>query len=114
MNLNEYQSLSQRTMPIIEDVTDAEEVGSVRANYALGAAGEAGEVADLVKKEVFHGHETSIDEIRKELGDVLHYVAGLATLYGLSLEDVAVANLYKLERRYPSGFSEQASRERAE
>lgn len=114
MKLNEYQNLSKRTMPVIGDVTDAEEVGSVRANYALGAAGEAGEVADLVKKEVFHGHETSIDEMRKELGDVMHYVAGLATLYGLRLDDVAQGNIDKLQKRYPSGFSEKASRERVE
>jgi len=114
MNLNEYQNLSKRTMPVIEDVTDEAEVGTVRVNYALGVAGEAGEVADLVKKEAFHGHETNLDEIRKELGDVMHYVSGLATLYGLKLEDVAQGNIDKLRKRYPDGFSEKASRERVE
>ncbi|MFA1820574.1 nucleoside triphosphate pyrophosphohydrolase family protein [Virgibacillus oceani] len=114
MKLNEYQDISQRTMPIIGDVTDEGEVGSVRANYALGAAGEAGEVAELVKKEVFHGHYTTVDEMKKELGDVLHYLSGLATLYGLRLEDVAKRNIDKLQKRYPGGFSEEASRERVE
>src|SRR5699024_5404499 len=104
MNLNEYQNLSKRTMPVIEDVTNPAEVGTVRVNYALGVAGESGEVADLVKKEAFHGHYTTVDEMKKELGDVLHYVSGLATLYGLRLEDVAQGNIDKLKKRYPSGF----------
>ena len=109
MNLNEYQNLSKRTMPIIDDVTDAEQVNKVRANYALGLTGESGEVADIVKKEVFHGHDTDQEAIKKELGDVMHYVAGVATLYGLTLEDVTQANIAKLSKRYPDGFSVEDS-----
>lgn len=114
MNLNEYQNLSKRTMPIIEDITDEKEVGNVTVNYALGVSGEAGEVADQVKKEVFHGHEMDLDAIKKELGDVLHYVAGIATLYGLELEEVAQANIDKLQKRYPYGFSEEDSKKRVD
>jgi NTP pyrophosphatase (non-canonical NTP hydrolase) len=77
--------------------------------YALGIAGEAGEVADLLKKSLYHGHELSIDKLRKELGDVLWYVAALARIYGLTLSGVATVNIEKLRKRYPAGFSNEAS-----
>jgi len=114
MKLNEFQNISKRTMPFIEDVTDVDQVNKVRVNYALGVAGEGGEVADQIKKEVFHGHETNQKEVKKELGDVMHYVAGLATLYGLTLEEVAIANNDKLRERYPSGFNSADSIKRAD
>jgi NTP pyrophosphatase (non-canonical NTP hydrolase) len=52
------------------------------ATFALGIVGEAGEVADMVKKELGHDHETDRVEMAKELGDVLWYTAALAKLYG--------------------------------
>ena len=106
MDMNWYQIASSRTMPEFDD--------KGKANYALGLTGEAGECGDIVKKEVFHGHEPDVDAIKKELGDVLHYVAGLALMYDLELEEIATANLDKLKRRYPAGFSREASIERVD
>lgn len=83
-------------------------------NYGLGIAGEAGEVADLIKKCVFHQHDLSTDEIVKELGDVLWYIANIARLTGVPLEMVARRNIEKLKERYPDGFSIAASRDRKE
>lgn len=79
------------------------------ACFGLGVAGEAGEVADLIKKHVGHGHELNVEKLRLELGDVLWYVAALAQVIGVSLSEVAEANLQKLEARYPNGFSTEAS-----
>lgn len=107
MKLNEYQELSKRTMP-------KEDMKKVSANYAMGLTGESGEVTDLLKKWIFHKHDLDRMELKKELGDVLHYLSGLATLHHFTLEDVAQGNIDKLKKRYPEGFSEQASKERVE
>jgi NTP pyrophosphatase (non-canonical NTP hydrolase) len=79
---------------------------------ALGLVGEAGEVADQIKKIVGHGHTVNPAHLIEELGDVLWYLAEIAGLFGGSLGSAAVVNVRKLEARYPEGFSEEASRER--
>jgi NTP pyrophosphatase (non-canonical NTP hydrolase) len=79
------------------------------ATFALGLAGEAGEVADLIKKGIGHGHDVPLDKLTSELGDVLWYVAAVAKCYGLTLEEVAMYNVAKLRKRYPDGFTHQAS-----
>ena len=104
MNLNEYQKLAGRTANLKDEAL---------TNFALGVAGEAGEVADLVKKHVFHGHPLDREEMIKELGDVLWYVSQLAAWMGIELNEVARKNIEKLMLRYPNGFSKEASRERA-
>jgi Predicted pyrophosphatase len=69
----------------------------------LGLCGEAGEVADKVKKVLRDGEgrfdDAVRDDLRLELGDVLWYVAQLATELDLDLADVAAANLEKLASR---------------
>lgn len=83
-------------------------------NGALGLTGEAGEVADMIKKHIFHGHDLNLDELIKELGDVSWYLALLCTTINVSFEEILVKNIEKLEERYPEGFSESASINRAE
>ncbi len=79
---------------------------------ALGLAGEAGEVADSLKKMLFHGHPLDTDAVRDELGDVMWYVMFLCDTLDFPLEDVLAANVAKRARRYPDGFSEERSRNR--
>ena len=79
------------------------------ATVGLGLTGEAGEVADLVKKHVGHGHSLDRDKIVKELGDVLWYVSRMADLCSVSLSQVMLENARKLRVRYPNGFTSQDS-----
>jgi NTP pyrophosphatase (non-canonical NTP hydrolase) len=70
---------------------------------ALGVNGEAGEVAEHAKKALRDDHGSlshdRLQKIKKELGDVLWYVANAAGEAGFSLEDIAASNLRKLADR---------------
>jgi NTP pyrophosphatase (non-canonical NTP hydrolase) len=81
---------------------------------ALGVAGEAGEIADIVKKELGHGHPRDNERMAKEIGDVLWYLAALAEEYGYSLSTIATMNIAKLKARYPQGFTVEGSINRVE
>ena len=83
-------------------------------NGALGLTGEAGEVSDIIKKHVFHGHDLDTDELIKELGDCAWYIALICTALGVSLDTVLERNIEKLKKRYPEGFSSSASINRVE
>lgn len=106
MKLNEFQEMTKRTMPGLSI--------PAKANYAMGLAGEAGEVTDLIKKEIFHNHVEEREKVKLELGDVMHYAAGLAAMYGWTLEEVATANIMKRQKRYPNGFNTEDSIKRVD
>lgn len=72
---------------------------------AIGLAGEAGEVAELIKKSVFHQHPLDRDKAIKELGDCCWYIAALCTVLDIDFSTVLEANIDKLKERYPDGFS---------
>lgn len=100
--LNEYQYATART----DSHTSHKEAV---LNFALGIAGEAGEIVDLVKKRMFHGHPMDMEKLKGELGDQLWYIARMAARFDLTLEKVAQANIDKLMTRYPEGFSQEKS-----
>ena len=98
MNFNEYQKLARSTAIYPEEY---------KVVYpALGLCGEAGEVAEKVKKTV--RGDTALNDgiirgnIAHELGDVLWYVATLADDLGFDLETIAKWNVDKLQRRMKS------------
>jgi NTP pyrophosphatase (non-canonical NTP hydrolase) len=108
VEFSEYQRLSRRT---------AEYPRAAWLTYpALGLAGEAGEVAEHAKKVIRDDDGVVSDErrgaMRKELGDVLWYVAQLASELGLELEDIAAANLEKLLSRQRRGVLSGSGDER--
>lgn len=72
---------------------------------ALGLTGEAGEVGQLIKKWAWHGRSLDAEKIADELGDVLWYVADIASAMRLDLDEIASRNIEKLLRRYPGGFT---------
>lgn len=106
VTLDEYQAIAGST---------ANKDLDAKTNLAvltLGLAGESGEVADHVKKHLGHFHELDLVKMKKELGDVLWYVATCAASLGFTLRDVAQANVDKLAERYPNGFNVQDSKNR--
>jgi NTP pyrophosphatase (non-canonical NTP hydrolase) len=99
VDLSEYQRLSRRTAEYPRDAW--------LAYPALGLAGEAGEVAEHAKKAIRDDDGQVSEERRaamaKELGDVLWYVAQLASELKLDLGEIAQANLDKLLSRQQRG-----------
>lgn len=96
MELNEYQNLAMKTAIF------PSEMGVYYAT--LGLAGEAGEIANKVKKFIRDGHTPEKErELRDELGDVLWYVAAVANVLDIDLETVAKDNIYKLAERQRKG-----------
>lgn len=103
-----YQRLAARTLGTLK--ADNEGLAII----ALGLTGEAGEVAELIKKHVGHGHALDHDKVRKELGDLAWYIAAMCTVLGLDLSVVMHENIEKLRKRYPDGFSSEASKARVD
>jgi NTP pyrophosphatase (non-canonical NTP hydrolase) len=95
IGLNAYQAQAWTTVK--PNMTEDE----VLNMCGLGVAGEAGEVADIVKKVQHHGKTLDRDHFIEELGDVLWYVAVAAHAIGVTLADVAHFNAEKLAKRYP-------------
>jgi len=97
MTFEEYQSEASQTAHYPRRMSNLE-------YPTLGLAGEAGEVANIVKK-IQRDHAGVLnDEIRlklkDELGDVLWYISACADELGLSLEEIAAYNVNKLAKRH--------------
>jgi NTP pyrophosphatase (non-canonical NTP hydrolase) len=71
---------------------------------ALGLSGEVGELNDLLKKWVFHEKPIDVEHAKKELGDIMWYVAMMCQSFGWELDDILQINVDKLKERYPKGF----------
>ena len=94
MSLNEYQSAAAKTAVY----KTAHQI----LYPALGLAGEAGEVANKVKK-MLRDNDFDRDAIVAEIGDVLWYVAALSRDLNVSLHDIALGNIEKLYGRKERG-----------
>lgn len=103
MTPDDYVALAMRTIP------PGSSAERMILNGALGLAGEAGEVADYVKKHIFHNHPFDKDSITDELGDILWYIALFCYALDESLESILKKNIAKLVSRYPNGFSSERS-----
>ena len=108
MEGKEYQKLAMKTLNPSLTKKD------MLVNGVMGLNGESGEVIDIVKKHMFHGHELDKDKIKKELGDVMWYVAEVCEALDLSLDEVMEGNIEKLAKRFKDGFTVNESINRKE
>jgi len=104
MEFDDYQRRAKK-YDQFDDTSNPKEVGLIEK--VLGLPGEAGEVADKFKKILRDKDgeigESEKEEIKKELGDVLWYLAAVSRDLGILLSEVAEGNLEKLESRYQRG-----------
>lgn len=107
MTGNEYQKLASRTIN--------KNLNTVEAEYhALhGMAGEVGEIHSLYQK-VYQGHDMDSEHLKKELGDLLWFIAEFCTANDWKLEDIMQMNIDKLKARFPDGFDAEHSLHRQE
>ena len=100
------------------DVIDGFGVSPERVlTAAIGISAEGGEFAEIVKKCIFQGKPMDDDaqyHMKRELGDIMWYIAQACIALGISLEDVLDTNIQKLEARYPDGFEAFRSEHRNE
>jgi NTP pyrophosphatase (non-canonical NTP hydrolase) len=108
LTLGGYQHHAARTLN--QSLTPEERL----LDAAAGLAEEAGEVLGLVRKHLFMRHDLDRARLATELGDALWCLTAVATALDLTLDEVAGANLEKLRRRYPDGYTDDASRGRAD
>lgn len=99
MTGNEFQQAVMRTAA--NGLTQREAL----TNASMGMAGETGEYVDMLKKWMFHGHPLDELKCKKELGDVMFYVAWAAKEHGFELNDVMNTVIEKLKIRFPNGFN---------
>ena len=109
MTGNEYQKAALRTANM-EYYTRYDRL----TNGVFGLCGETGEVADIVKKAMFQGHDLDTNRVAEELGDIAWYLAITAHAIGKNLDDIFQGNVDKLMKRYPDGFDSERSVHRPE
>lgn len=106
MNINDYQIMAFRTVAQKDAV-------SMELHALHGMVGEIGELHSLYQKN-FQGHKFDKLHAKKELGDLLWFIAEYCSAMGWSMSDVAQMNIDKLKARFPEGFEADKSLNRAE
>lgn len=105
---------SERVTDKLETITsDTYDIGGV-LNGCLGLTGEAGEVSDMIKKWIFHQKELDAEHLKKEIGDVMWYVAMICESMDFNLDEILQMNVDKLKARYPEGFDTVRANNRKE
>jgi NTP pyrophosphatase (non-canonical NTP hydrolase) len=99
MTLDEYQQAALRTINPALDTRDR------LMDAAAGLAEESAEVLGLVRKQLYQQRAADRAHLVEELGDTLWCLATTADALGITLAELASANLDKLRERHPNGFA---------
>ena len=112
MTGNAYQRHAMRTNDEMStcrletsiDINSEYDMGGI-VMATMGLSGEVGELNDMIKKWIFHKTDMDITHAKKELGDIMWYIACMAESFGWSLDEIMQMNIDKLKARYPDGFN---------
>lgn len=110
----EFDEYQYKILDFMNPETMAKGSQDILLNAVLGIAGEAGEIADMVKKWLYHGYDLDVEKLDKEVGDQLFYLGLYANARGILLSQIAQQNINKLSARYPNGFSTEANKAKAD
>ena len=102
MTGNEYQELAART--INQGLTFEEQ----KFHALHGMVSEIGEIHSIYQK-MYQGHAADDEHIKKELGDLLWFIAEYCFAKEWNLDDIMRMNIDKLKERYPDGFKVEQS-----
>ena len=107
MTGSEYQLQAART--INHDLQPYE----LSLHALHGMTSEVGEIHGIYQK-AFQGHFPDEEHLKKEVGDLLWFIAEYCTVHGWCLSDIMQMNIDKLKARYPEGFDTERSTHREE
>lgn len=112
MNDKDYTSATSRTDPEGNYTPEGEVAKRLVKNaaalhYAMGLSTEANEVLDALKAHIYYGKPLDTVNLIEEVGDIQWYEARLLSLLGSSFAYARTANILKLMKRYPDGFTEE-------
>ena len=103
-----------RTKPGDDIVQQLTSTKAELLHYALGVAGEAGEIVDVVKKHCIYGQALDVEHLVEELGDMEFYLEALRQKINTAREAVLFSNMEKLAKRYPTSYSDVDAAARAD
>ena len=84
-------------------------------HMVIGVCGEAGELADAIKKWAIYRKDLDIANVIEELGDLEFFLEGIRQIVGVSREETLQANIAKLKVRYDGlVYSDQRAQDRAD
>ena len=106
MTMNMYQGFAART---INPELDAAEQ---RLHALHGMVGEIGEMHSIYQK-LYQGHKFDEEHMKKELGDLLWFIAEYCTGMNWNMDEIAAMNIDKLRARFPERFDPDKSLHRA-
>lgn len=114
MRTDEVHQYVRNAMKTLAPEVAADEMLST-LNATTGLASETGEINEIIKKRYFHGHPRTPEvdiHMKKEIGDLMWYVALICVSQGFDLSEILDMNIAKLKARYPEGFSTERSMNR--
>ena len=113
-NVEDASSIIAIYPTIVKQTSNRESLHETLGNIGLGLTGEAGEVADILKKYLHHGHDLDVNALILELGDIMYYICWLCLQIGVDFSELCFENMEKLNKRYPAGFDPDKSIHREE